>query len=110
MAKVSCTTTSGRTSKRTSTSGGVRIVRTAKIEENLVDIETEDVFYELETGFKKGKISDLKERLVTAKKPIFVLIPNLAIAERYAGPDSDNVRAGTMRSMDEVLSRKPSEN
>ncbi len=78
---------------------GKRMLRIAEIGDNASDIETEDEFYEVETGLKKGKIADLKDRMAKAEKPTFIVVPNRAVAERYMGLSSDRVQVVTMRTL-----------
>jgi len=85
---------------------GIKILQTAGIGDRLSDVETDDMLYEIETGLKKGKISDLQDRIAKAQKRVFVLVPNSAIKERYAKLASERVVVGTMR--DFALSIRPS--
>ena len=78
---------------------GVRIVKIAGIGDQAADIETENAFYEIETGLKKGNVSDLKERIGRAEKPVFVVVPNSAVAERYASLNAGRARVVTMANV-----------
>ena len=86
---------------------GIRIVKIAGIGDEAADIETESSFYEIETGLKKGNVRGLKERAGKAMKLMFVVVPNSAIAERYAGLNAGSVQVVTMASLRQV-SLKPS--
>ena len=78
---------------------GIKILQTASIGDRLPDVETADMLYEIETGLKKGKISDLEDRIAKAQKRVYVLVPNSAIRERYAKLSSERVVVGTMREL-----------
>jgi hypothetical protein len=81
---------------------GIRIVKIAGIGDEAADIETESSFYEIETGLKKGNVRGLKERAGKAMKPMSVVVPNSAIAERYASLNSGTVQVVTMASLREL--------
>ena len=78
---------------------GIRIVKIAGIGDEAADIETESSLYEIETGLKKGNVRGLKERAGKAMKPMFVVVPNSAIAERYARLNAGTVQVVTMASL-----------
>ena len=66
----------------------ITIVKVAEIGDQAADIETENALYEIETGLKKGNVRGLKERRIKAEKPMFVVVPNSDVAERYAAHES----------------------
>ncbi|MGA2198753.1 MAG: hypothetical protein ABSG45_02325 [Nitrososphaerales archaeon] len=64
---------------------GDRIVKIAEIGDLAADIETEHALYEVETGLKKGNVRGLREAVSKAEKPVFIVVPNSDVAQRYAG-------------------------
>ena len=59
---------------------GISVVRVAKPSEPLADIETERTLYEIETGLKK-RTDDLEARILEAKKPTVIVVPNSEVSE-----------------------------
>jgi hypothetical protein len=84
---------------------GEQIVRIAEIGDLAADIETEGALYEIETGLKKGNVRGLKERAGKAEKPMFVVVPNSDIAQRYEGlmKTGKNVGVVTMANLPKAL-------
>ncbi len=82
---------------------GFRVIKIAAIGDNAADIETEDASYEIETGLKKGKVDDLRERVSKTEKPTFIIVPNSTIAERYASLNASKVRVVTMANLTQAL-------
>jgi hypothetical protein len=82
---------------------GDPIVKVAEIGDQAADIETENALYEIETGLKKGNVRGLKERVVEAEKPMFVVVPNSDVVERYAALKAGNVRVVTMANLTQAL-------
>lgn len=52
---------------------------------------------------KKGKVGDLRERVCKAEKPVFIIVPNAAIAERYASLNVEKARVVTMADLKQAL-------
>ena len=75
------------------------ILSVAESGQSLADVETESVYYEIETGLKT-RTSDLEERIskLGAAKPFIILVPNSDIAksDRYARLMSPRVNVATL--------------
>ncbi len=84
---------------------GERIVKVAEIGDLAADIETESALYEVETGLKKGNVRGLREAVSKAEKPVFIVLPNSDIAQRYAGLIRTDkvVRVVTMANLPKAL-------
>jgi hypothetical protein len=84
---------------------GEQIVRIAEIGDLAADIETENALYEVETGLKKGNVRGLREEVSKAEKPMFVVVPNSDVAQRYVGlmKTAKNVRVVTMANLPNAL-------
>ena len=84
---------------------GVPVTHVASPPEPLADIETEDTFYEFETGLKK-RTEDLEERLSKfTAKPFVILVPNGDIKGAYKKLASGRV---TIKTIHEFLHEEPS--
>ena len=84
---------------------GDTIVNVAEIGEQAADIETQDALYEIETGLKKGNVRGLKEAANKGEKPMFIVVPNSDIAQRYKGlmKTGKNVRVVTMANLPKAI-------